>query len=266
MNHATSSSQFSLSGRSIVLIGSAGLLGRALAPYLTRAGACLHLADRDRAGSETLAKTLAEEVPESRIHVHDVDITSRESLDALIASAEKAGGGIDAMVNLAYPRNPRYGRSIEKVEYADFCENTSLHLGGYFLSAQRFALHFRDRGKGSIILFSSIYGVIAPRFEIYEGCSFTMPVEYAAIKAGILHLVKYFAKWLQGTGVRVNAISPGGILDKQPDLFQKQYKKHCSSKGMLDPADISGTLLYLLSDAGLAVNGQNLVIDDGFTL
>ena len=76
----------------------------------------------------------------------------------------------------------------------------------------------------------------------------------------------YLAKYLKGTGIRVNAISPGGILDSQPSEFLDRYKENCLSKGMLDVNDLNGTLLYLLSDMAAYVNGQNLIVDDGFSL
>ena len=94
----------------------------------------------------------------------------------------------------------------------------------------------------------------------------TVPVEYAAIKSGMLHLTKYMAKYLKGKNIRVNAISPGGILDSQPKEFLSEYNKQCSTKGMLDSNDLNGTLIFLLSDMSSYINGQNIIVDDGFSL
>ena len=107
---------------------------------------------------------------------------------------------------------------------------------------------------------------MAPRFEVYAGSSMTMPVEYAAIKSAVIQLTKYFAKYFLKDGIRCNALSPGGILDQQPDSFTSSYNKHCGAKGMLDPRDVVATLLYLLSDDSKYMTGQNLIIDDGFCL
>ena len=93
-----------------------------------------------------------------------------------------------------------------------------------------------------------------------------MPVEYAAIKSGLIHLTKYMAKYFKGQNIRVNTISLGGIEDKQPKSFLTAYKDFCLNKGMLNAKDVSGTVLYLLSDLSEFVNGQNIVVDDGFTL
>ncbi len=132
--------------------------------------------------------------------------------------------------------------------------------------AQQFCLAFKKQGYGNIINMSSIYGSIAPRFQIYDGTPMTMPVEYAAIKAAIEHLTRYFAQYFKGTGIRVNCLSPGGILAGQSTDFLTSYKKHCASKGMLDAEDLLGALIFLLSDESSFMTGQNLLIDDGFSL
>ena len=108
--------------------------------------------------------------------------------------------------------------------------------------------------------------MLAPRFELYNNTEMTMPVEYAAIKSALIHFTKYLAKYLKGKNIRVNSISPGGILDNQPEEFLLKYKKFCLNKGMLDPNNISGTLNFLLSDMSELINGQNIVVDDGFAL
>jgi len=94
----------------------------------------------------------------------------------------------------------------------------------------------------------------------------TMPVEYACIKSAIIHLTKYMAKYFKGWNVRVNCISPGGILSGHPEQFLRNYNKHCLTKGMLDTEDVVGTLIFLLSDMSKYINGQNIVVDDGFCL
>ena len=92
------------------------------------------------------------------------------------------------------------------------------------------------------------------------------PIEYSAIKAGIISITKYLAKYCKGQNIRVNCISPGGILDNQPKIFLEKYNSICSSKGMLDAQDLNGTIIYLLSSLSQYVNGQNIIIDDGWVL
>lgn len=250
----------------IVVTGGAGLLGSAFCRAIISNNATCILADTNKEKSLEMISTLSEDFPNSRIDYHYLDITSKESINELITFTVSRYARIDALVNNAYPRNKNYGRHFFDVEYKDFVENLGLNLGGYFLTSQLFAKYFLMYGGGNIINISSIYGVVAPRFEIYEGTSMTTPVEYAAIKSALIHLTKYMAKYFKEKNIRVNSISLGGILDNQPNTFMSNYKAFTLNKGMLDGKDIVGTLLFLLSDASEYINGQNIIVDDGFTL
>lgn len=254
-----------LANKLIVVTGGAGLLGREFCAAIAGQGGTAVLADRNLEAAQAQAEVICAQYA-GRAAAVAMDITSQTSINAVIAELHAKWGKIDAVVNNAYPRNARYGRRMEDVTYEDFCDNVSMHLGGYFLVAQQFAAHFRKQGHGNIVNMSSIYGVMSPRFEVYAGTQMTMPVEYAVIKSGVLHLTRYFAQYLKGAGIRVNAISPGGIRDGQPEAFLEKYKNLCASKGMLDKSDIAGTLLFLLSDMSAYINGQNLIVDDGFSV
>ncbi|HUX91570.1 MAG TPA: oxidoreductase [Gallionellaceae bacterium] len=254
-----------LTNKIIVITGGAGFIGRQFCAAVAEHGGTAVVADIDNDAATILAKEIAAK-HQGRAEAALLDITSRDSVKALITKLQGRYGHIDAVVNNAYPRNRNYGRKLEDVTYEDFCENVGLHLGGYFLVAQQFGLHFREHGGGNIVNMSSIYGVMTPRFEVYEGTPMTMPVEYAAIKSSVIQLTRYFAQYFKGEGIRVNSLSPGGILDRQPEAFLQKYNSYCNGKGMLDPQDVNGSLLYLLSDASKYITGQNLIIDDGFSL
>ena len=253
-----------LSGKIVVLVGGAGLLGKTFAHALADHGAITVLADIDLHRAVVACESIQGSAPHAKLYPEEVDITNIESLRALIGRVEKLGR-IDAVVNNAYPRNKQYGRKLPEVTYADFCENLNLHLGGYFLSIQQFSEHFRKQDHGHVINISSVYGVVPPRFDVYEGTAMTMPVEYAAIKSALQQLSLYFMRYYKGTALRFNVISPGGIFDHQPETFLEKYKQYAQKKGMLDPADIAGTLVYLVSDLSSYVNGQNIIVDDGWS-
>jgi len=254
-----------LKDKIVVVTGGAGLLGRAFVESIAKNNGIAVIADvNEESGAEVKRQML-----DSGLHNVDfvvVDIRSKSSINLAIDALHKKYGKISAWVNNAYPRNKNYGRKFFDVEYEDFCENINLNLGGYFLASQQIALYFQKQGYGNIINISSVYGVIAPRFEIYNDTAMTMPVEYAAIKSGLLHLGKFMAKQFKGMNIRVNSLSPGGIFDNQPEEFLSRYKQLCTNKGMLDKEDLQGTLIYLLSDMSRYVNGQNIIVDDGFTL
>ena len=196
----------------------------------------------------------------------EMDITSEYSIKKAISYLDKKYGRIDALVNNAYPRNKNYGRKFENVSYEDFTDNVSTHLGGYFLCSKLFSEYFIKQGYGNIISMASIYGVKAPRFEIYDTTEMTMPVEYAAIKSAVIHLTKYMAKYFKGKNIRVNSISPGGTFNNEPKAFVEKYSKHTLTGKMVPAASIVNTLLFLLSDDSSAINGQNIIVDDGWTL
>jgi NAD(P)-dependent dehydrogenase (short-subunit alcohol dehydrogenase family) len=255
-----------LNKKVIVITGGAGVLGAEFGKSIVERGGAAIIADVELEAAKRKSEEINSLGYEGKAYAYELDITKKESILELIESLDFKFGKIDALVNNAYPRNSRYGKHFFDVEYEDFCENISLNLGGNFLSSQQFASYFLKKGCGNIINISSIYGVVAPRFEIYENTTMTTPVEYIAIKSAVIHLTRYMVKYLKDKNVRINCISPGGILDGQPEKFIGAYKNHTANKGMLDKKDVCGALLWLLSDLSKYVNGQNIIVDDGFVL
>lgn len=255
-----------LDNKVVVITGGAGLIGQEFVKAVVENNGIAIIADVNEELGIQVKNELSKELNTTSIDFVQLDIASKDSLKECISILENKFSKIDALINNAYPRNTNYGRSFFDIEYADFSHNISLNLGGYFLTSQQFSEFFKIQGHGNIINISSIYGVVAPKFEVYENTTMTMPVEYAVIKSGLIHLTKYMAKYFKGMNIRVNALSPGGILDKQPEQFIESYNEQCLTKGMLNKSDLKGTLIYLLSDMSKYVNGQNLIVDDGFVL
>ena len=255
-----------LNNQVVVVTGGAGLLGQAFVRAIVANHGTAVIVDIHADKGQAMCNSIAQELNTDKVSFVLVDITSKDSLQSAIHLLQDQYGRIDAVVNNAYPRNAKYGRPFEDVEYSDFCDNLGLNLGGLFLTSQQFAQYFQKQGHGNIINIASVYGVIAPKFEIYANTTMTMPVEYAAIKSGVIHLTAYMAKLFKDQQIRVNCISPGGILDQQPRSFLDAYKANALNKGMLDASDLTGTLVFLLSDNSQYINGQNIVVDDGFIL
>lgn len=255
-----------LKDKVVVITGGAGLIGKELVKAVVENHGIAIIADINEQIGQEVKRNLSKELNSTNVDFVKLDITSKESLKECIEFLDTKYKRVDALVNNAYPRNKNYGRHFFDVDYRDFVENLGLNLGGYFTASQQFAIYFKNQGYGNIVNIGSIYGVVAPKFEIYENTPMTMPVEYAAIKSGLIHLTKYMAKYFKGMNIKVNALSLGGIFDSQPEVFLEKYKKQCINKGMLDKSDMKGTLIYLLSDLSRYLNGQNIVVDDGFTL
>jgi len=248
-----------LSNEVIIIAGGAGLIGKEYTKALIKQNAHVIVYDHCSA-------SYWEQQQIQGSHFFQGDITDKNKLVKTLDSVSLKYGKIDSFVNTSFPKNKNYGRHFFEVEFTDFVEDLSLHMGGYFIAAQVAADYFVKQGYGNIINMASIYGVVAPRFEIYENTEMTSPVVYSVIKAGIIHFTKYMAKYFKGNNIRVNSISPGGIWDNQDEKFVDAYYHKCLSKGMLDKTDLNGALIFLLSDMSKYVNGQNIVVDDGFTL
>ena len=240
-----------LEDKKIIVLGGAGLIGRSCCCAIDAAGGDVVVADAGLASGDDGLR---------------FDITDEQRVGEVIDDLLADWGRIDGVVNCAYPRTEGLHKPLEEVGYDDFCANLSLHLGGYFVVTRLFAAAMARSGGGVIVNFASIYGVIAPRFDIYAGLDMTTPVVYPPIKAGIIQMSRYFAQYYRKHGVRVNCVSPGGVRDGQPSAFQAAYDSHCGVGGLLEASDLDAAVVYLLSDGARRVTGMNLVVDDGFSL
>jgi NAD(P)-dependent dehydrogenase (short-subunit alcohol dehydrogenase family) len=259
--------QSDLENKVVVITGGAGLIGKGFVRAVVENGGTAIIADLDEIAGNKVKDELSADLNSENIYFIKVDITSKESVCRMIDVLIDKYDAIDALVNNAYPRNKNYGRKFEDVTYEDFCENLNLHLGGYFLMSQEISRVMVQQKRGVIVNIASIYGFMAPRFELYENTGFTSPVEYSAIKGGLLSLTKYLASYLGKHDIRVNAISPGGVHNNQPDSFVSQYSdKTLIGNGMAEPDDLTGALIFLLSNASKYVTGQNIVVDGGWSI
>ena len=253
----------SLKGKHIVIFGAGGLLGSNLVKYLLEREARVTALDINKTATLDRIKTLEVETLNPMLCVQAIDITDESQVRGFFSQDLK----IDGIVNTAYPRNKSYGSKFFDVSLKSFNENLSLHLGSAFILTQQTAAFFkRNLQPLSLVNISSIYGVVAPKFDIYNNTEMTMPVEYSAIKAAIQHLNKYVVSYVKDSRFRVNCVSPGGVLDNQPDEFLSAYKSYTNGEGMLKVEEILGSIAFLLSDQSKFVTGQNIIVDDGFSL
>lgn len=249
-----------LKGKKIFIAGAGGLLGIQLVKKVIDEGGYVIAGDYDLVSTQNKLNELN---ITSGYELYQLDITNLESIQEILAIAPD----LDGAVNTTYPRNKTYGAHFYDVTLESFNENLSLHLGSSFLFSQQCAAYFQKKQQSfSLVNISSIYGVVAPKFEIYENTKMTMPVEYAAIKSALLHLNKYIVAYVNNSRFRINAVSPGGIFDHQPDAFLEAYKKHTMGAGMLNVESVLGSIIFLLSDDSQYVTCQNIIVDDGFSV
>lgn len=240
-----------LENKIIIVTGGGGLLGAHICDYLRQKGAIVISVDIAQKEANRFNRV--------------ADITNVESIDKLITVVESDFGRIDGWVNNAYPRTKDWGNKFEDIVIDSWRMNVDMHLNGYFICCKRVIESMKKNRIGSIINMSSIYGIVAPDFTIYEGTSMTMPAAYSAIKGGLVNFTRYLAAYVGPLQIRVNAVSPGGIFDNQPAAFINQYEKRVPLKRLGHPEDISPAVAFLLSDEASYITGHNLIIDGGWT-
>ena len=244
--------------KTILVIGSSGLIGSSLINFLVKKNFFVICAD--------LKKSNIDYKKHNNLSFIKTDITKEKSIEKLILILKKSNSKIEAVINCSYPRSSNWGKSFIDSKEKDLKENIANQLSSSIYICRNFYKYFLKQGYGNIILLSSIQGIRSPKFNHYLDTNLKSPIEYSAIKSGIISITKYMAKYSKNKNIRYNCISPGGILNNQPKIFLKKYQKDCINKGMLNPEDLHSAFEYLLSDNSKFVNGQNIVVDDGWSL
>ena len=248
--------------KTIIITGGAGRIGSVLAADLVKHDHKVLLGDINNSKLLKIKKKLNSK----NIEIFQGDLTTKNNIDRFIKFGVKKFKNIHAAVHCSYPTSKKWGARLEDLEEVHLKNDLQNQLGGSIIFSQRIMKYFLKQKKGNLILISSIQGIQAPKFDHYKNLNMTSPIEYSAIKSGIISITKYLSKYYKNKNIRINCVSPGGIKDNQPKLFTKRYKQSCNSKGLLDGEDISKLILFLLSDKSKYITGQNLIIDDGWSL
>jgi NAD(P)-dependent dehydrogenase (short-subunit alcohol dehydrogenase family) len=263
---------FGLEGRTALVTGATGLLGREHCRALRDAGARVVVADVKEEVCRVFAETLGGGAFGCAFDVTDKDsVTSAR--DRVLAEA----GGIDILVNNAAVNDqferPELAGELSKLEnypLAQWRRMIDVNVTGAFLCAQVFGEVMARAGRGSIINIASTYGIVAPNQSLYRDeagrQSFYKSPAYSVSKGAVLSLTTFLASYWGERGVRVNSLSPGGVENRQEEFFVKNYAERTPLKRMARPDDYHGAIVFLASDAAAYVTGANLVVDGGFTI
>lgn len=264
---------FKLTGKVAIVTGGAGLLGKEFCRTLSQAGARVILGDVNTQAAETVAGELTAEG--LSVMPVGVDITSPDSVEALVNAALKAYGQVDVLVNSAAmdpkfdpQREGRHGNTFEDYPLSAWKQALDINLTGAFLCCQAVARPMLAQNRGAIINLSSIYGVVAPNQRLYQAPGKPpqyKPAYYTVTKAGILGLTKYLATYFAGHNIRVNALTPGGVYNKHDEAFVRGYSALSVMGRMAERDEMNGALLFLASDASVYMTGSNLIVDGGWT-
>lgn len=249
-----------LKNEKIIVFGANGLIGKAIVDLALSYGSSVVALDINL---DLLNSNFQAHVQTGSLIAEEVDINCESAVWSVLNKNQDLTGA----VNATYPRNSNYGLKLESVSLESFNENTNLILGSSYVFIKNCIKFFKMVQKPiSIVNISSIYGVVAPDFKLYDETEMTMPVEYASSKAGIIHLTKYAVTYVNEPHFRMNCVSPGGIWNDQDKRFVESYRQKTVGSGLLEPKAIAETISFLLSPKSKNINGQNLIVDDGFTL
>ncbi len=245
-----------LEGQLAIVTGALGNLGPVWTEALARVGARV-------VGIDVRDATL----DDGELEV--ADVTDRAALDAI---ADRHGPPAILVNNAGIDQPPAVAAStaqIEDVATEDFRTTLDVNLVGTFTATQAFGRLMAEAGRGSIVNIGSLYASIAPDPGLYDHIDsdppFLKPPAYGASKAGVVNLTRYFARLWGPRGVRVNALSPGGVRGAQDEEFVRKYCARVPMGRMADAADLAGPLLFLATDASRYLTGHELRVDGGFT-
>ncbi|MGU3537382.1 SDR family oxidoreductase [Methylobacterium sp. A54F] len=262
---------YDLSGRTALITGAAGLLGREHAAALAEAGARVIMTDLDAATLAGAHAAVAESYGE-RVSMAGMDVTSASS----IAEAAASCGRVDILINNAAidPKVSKDEHSLELSRLEHFPEDQwrrHLDVGvtGAFLTIRTFGTLMAERRSGVILNIASDLSVIAPDQRLYrksdrtEAAQPVKPIAYSAVKTALIGITRYCAAYWAGYGVRVNAISPGGVFNDHPDEFVARLSDLIPMGRMAHLHEYRSAVQFLCSDASSYMTGQNIVIDGG---
>jgi len=269
-----SSVAFDLKGKTAVVSGALGLLGREHCAALAGAGARVVVTDLNADGLEALAEGLRQSGAPDAMAV-PADITKADEVDALRDAVLARFGQIDVLVNNAaiddkFGSNAAEESRFENYSVERFRRQLDVNVTGVFLCCQRLGSAMAQRGSGSIINVASTYALVAPNQDLYrlaDGTqAFWKGAAYPASKGAVLQLTRFLAAYWGERGVRVNALCPGGVEAGQDAHFRERYAERTPLKRMAAPGDYRGALLFLASDASAYMTGASMVVDGGFTI
>jgi NAD(P)-dependent dehydrogenase (short-subunit alcohol dehydrogenase family) len=266
------SARFGLEGQVAVVTGACGKLGPIWVEALVEAGARVGALELPGAPASPLYERVAA-ASGDRVQRIDCDITSRASIEAAAAAVTTRLGAPSVLVNNAGidqpPDSPGGRHHLKDLPIDQFRRMVEVNLLGTFQVIQVFGAGMAERGHGSIINIGSLYASVSPDPHFYAHLAGNAPFikspAYGASKAGVVSLSKFFATHWAGGGVRVNTLSPGGVLAGQDEQFKAKYNARVPMGRMAEAEDLKGPLVFLASRASSYVTGHELRVEGGFT-
>ncbi len=261
---------FSLKNEVAVVTGALGKLGSIWIEALLDAGASVFALDLEGAKVSDEFSKLQARFDEARLKLARTDVRDRQSLEDVCSQCIASFGIPGILVNNAGidrpPANSAKGYRLEDIPFEENREIFEVNTLGLFLVAQVFGSRMAEAGRGSIINIGSLYAGVSPDEHFYDHIQgFLKPPAYGASKAAVVNLTRYLSTHWAPHGVRVNTLSPGGVLGGQDEEFKRKFCDRVPMGRMATAEDLHGPLLFLASPASVYVTGTELLVDGGFT-
>jgi NAD(P)-dependent dehydrogenase (short-subunit alcohol dehydrogenase family) len=273
MNTSSQYDFSSLNGKTAIITGGAGILGKYFSEGLASCGSHVVVVDLNKNAAEILASDLTRRYGQQCISI-ECDVSEPASVNSMVDGVVKQFGDIHVLHNNAASKSSdleAFFAPFEEYTLDQWQEVTKVNLDGMFLVAQAVGRKMVEQNKGgSIIQTASIYGLLAPDPRIYQGSSYmgraiNTPAVYSASKAAVIGLTKHLATYWAEKNIRVNCLTPGGVESGQNDSFKEKYSNRVPLGRMAQPEEMVGALLYLASNASSYMTGQNIIIDGGWS-
>lgn len=255
---------FDLTGKVILLTGGYGYLGKAAAESLVYHGGTVYVLGRTKDKFDQ-AFSRHPEVGK-RLHFQHCDVAETSSIQEAYGSVLSQESQIDVLINNAFYLDGQNPLTMTDEQWNTGIDGT---LSSVFRCIREVIPHIEKSKSARIINISSMYGVVAPDFNVYEDFQEMLnPPHYGAAKAGVVQLSKYYASYLGKKGITVNTVTPGPYPPEsvqEKDKFIILLEEKTLLKRIGKPEDLAGAFVFLASDASGYITGQNIIVDGGWT-
>lgn len=274
-----SANLFSLDGKTAVITGASGFLGRTFVRALLTNGARIVALGRS-ARLQREAKEWEREFGDDKVAYFQIDMYDIEAFSRVLDEIAHSEKTIDVLINNAHELGPGTGFNVPEGSLDNATMDTWMRnlTGGVYwaaLTTQKIGMRMKQQHSGSVINISTMYALVAPRPQLYAGTEFINPPGYSASKAALLSFTRYVASFWGPHGIRANALLPGPFSNTEDDSGANTVDQNspflerlraCTCLGRIGkPHELVGALLFLASDASSYMTGQALVVDGGWT-